>query len=109
MANVGNFINQFQQFNASSVKIRQLESEDSKIKNHQIKKRDTGLSGKIKFKNVTFAYDGDRVLKNINFSANAGDTIAIVGPTGSGKSTTLYATLGELSKPNVNIVTVEEN
>ncbi|MDE8719105.1 ATPase, T2SS/T4P/T4SS family, partial [[Eubacterium] siraeum] len=29
-------------------------------------------------------------------------------PTGSGKSTTLYATLGELSKPNVNIVTVED-
>ena len=32
----------------------------------------------------------------------------VTGPTGSGKSTTLYATLGELSKPNVNIVTVED-
>lgn len=34
--------------------------------------------------------------------------ILVTGPTGSGKSTTLYATLGELSKPNVNIVTVED-
>ncbi len=32
----------------------------------------------------------------------------VTGPTGSGKSTTLYATLGELSKPNVNIQTVED-
>ena len=32
----------------------------------------------------------------------------VTGPTGSGKSTPLYATLGELSKPNVNIVTVED-
>ena len=32
----------------------------------------------------------------------------VTGPTGSGKSTTLYATLGELSRPNVNIVTVED-
>ncbi|MDE7234789.1 MAG: Flp pilus assembly complex ATPase component TadA, partial [Ruminiclostridium sp.] len=32
----------------------------------------------------------------------------VTGPTGSGKSTTLYATLGELSKPNVNIVTDED-
>ncbi len=34
--------------------------------------------------------------------------ILVTGPTGSGKSTTLYATLSELSRPNVNIVTVED-
>ncbi len=34
--------------------------------------------------------------------------ILVTGPTGSGKSTTLYAALGELSKPNVNVVTVED-
>ncbi|MCL1881911.1 MAG: GspE/PulE family protein [Oscillospiraceae bacterium] len=32
----------------------------------------------------------------------------VTGPTGSGKSTTLYATLGELSKPNINVVTCED-
>ena len=34
--------------------------------------------------------------------------VLVTGPTGSGKSTTLYAALGELSKPNVNVVTVED-
>ncbi|WP_223700092.1 ABC transporter ATP-binding protein [Sutcliffiella deserti] len=43
--------------------------------------------GEIEFKNVTFSYDGKRdVLKNISFKANPGETIALVGHTGSGKS-----------------------
>ncbi|WP_246939663.1 ABC transporter ATP-binding protein [Bacillus pinisoli] len=43
--------------------------------------------GKIEFKNVSFSYDGKRdVLKNISFVANPGETIALVGHTGSGKS-----------------------
>lgn len=42
---------------------------------------------KIEFKNVTFSYDGERdVLKNISFVANPGETVALVGHTGSGKS-----------------------
>lgn len=43
--------------------------------------------GKIEFKNVTFAYDNEHnVLKNINFTANPGETVALIGHTGSGKS-----------------------
>ena len=43
--------------------------------------------GKIEFKNLTFSYDGQRdVLKNITFTANPGETVALVGHTGSGKS-----------------------
>jgi ATP-binding cassette, subfamily B, multidrug efflux pump len=43
--------------------------------------------GKIEFKNLTFSYDGQRdVLKNISFTANPGETVALVGHTGSGKS-----------------------
>ena len=43
--------------------------------------------GKIEFRNVTFSYDGKMdVLKNISFTANAGETVALVGHTGSGKS-----------------------
>ena len=44
-------------------------------------------AGKIEFKNVSFSYDGKRdVLKNISFTANPGETVALVGHTGSGKS-----------------------
>ena len=43
--------------------------------------------GKIEFKNVTFSYDGQTdVLKNISFTAEPGETVALVGHTGSGKS-----------------------
>lgn len=43
--------------------------------------------GKIEFKDVSFSYDGKRdVLKNISFTANPGETVALVGHTGSGKS-----------------------
>jgi len=46
------------------------------------------LKGDIEFKNVTFQYiDGEKVLKNFNLSVKAGETIALVGETGSGKST----------------------
>jgi subfamily B ATP-binding cassette protein MsbA len=41
----------------------------------------------IEFKNVSFAYDSDRVLKNIDLSIKKGKTIALVGPSGGGKST----------------------
>jgi ATP-binding cassette, subfamily B, multidrug efflux pump len=43
--------------------------------------------GKIEFKNLSFSYDGKRdVLKDITFTANPGETVALVGHTGSGKS-----------------------
>lgn len=53
-------------------------------------KAPTGLpevKGQIEFKNVTFAYDDKNyVLKNVSFTANPGETIAIVGATGAGKT-----------------------
>ena len=46
------------------------------------------ILGDVKFVNVGFAYDDERpVLKNISLHASAGQTIALVGPTGAGKST----------------------
>ena len=46
------------------------------------------LRGDIRFNNVSFGYEPDRpILKNINLEIQAGETIAIVGPTGAGKTT----------------------
>ena len=45
-------------------------------------------SGTIEFRNVSFGYESDRrILHNVSFTAASGSTTAIVGPTGSGKST----------------------
>lgn len=46
--------------------------------------------GKIEFKNLSFSYDGQiEVLKNVSFTVNPGETIAIVGHTGSGKTSVI--------------------
>ncbi|MCR3955910.1 MAG: ABC transporter ATP-binding protein/permease [Gudongella sp.] len=46
------------------------------------------ISGEIEFENVSFSYDGSKdVLHNISFQVKKGDTVAIMGPTGAGKST----------------------
>ncbi|MFO8148254.1 MAG: ATP-binding cassette domain-containing protein, partial [Gillisia sp.] len=48
------------------------------------------LTGVIEFQNVHFGYDeGEEVLKGVSFKANAGETIAIVGSTGAGKTTVI--------------------
>lgn len=52
---------------------------------------DTPIAGKIEFKNVSFTYDDTNItaLKNISFTIEEGQTVAILGKTGSGKSTIL--------------------
>lgn len=46
------------------------------------------IKGEVNFQNVCFSYeDGVQILNNVNFTAKPGDTYAIVGPTGAGKST----------------------
>ncbi|MGO3410819.1 MAG: ABC transporter ATP-binding protein [Leuconostoc falkenbergense] len=46
--------------------------------------------GKIEFKHVNFSYDGQhQILKDLTFTANPGETVALVGHTGSGKSSTI--------------------
>lgn len=46
------------------------------------------IKGKVEFKNVSFSYEeGQKILNNVNFTANVGESYAIVGPTGAGKTT----------------------
>ena len=72
---------------ASSERIFKLLDNDTFVKNPEKPVKINSVSGKIDFKNVWFAYnDEDYVLKDISFSINPGETIAIVGHTGAGKT-----------------------
>ncbi len=69
------------------------------------------LEGKIEFNNLSFAYtDENYVLKNVSFTVNPGETVAIVGHTGSGKTTIIsllnslyHPQKGEIKIDNINI------
>ncbi|MEK5443029.1 ABC transporter ATP-binding protein [Fredinandcohnia sp. FSL W7-1320] len=73
--------------------------------------------GEIEFKNVSFSYDGKRdVLKNISFTAKQGETVALVGHTGSGKSSIINLLMrfydierGEILIDGHSIISYENN
>jgi len=64
--------------------------------------------GDINFINVSFSYDGEKSpLKNINLNIKRGETVALVGSTGSGK-TTLVNLLARFYKPSSGKITIDE-
>lgn len=74
---------------ASSERIFNVLDTENKVTDPEDPKHIDNPKGSITFKNVWFSYNKDEetVLKNVCFEANAGETIAIVGATGAGKST----------------------
>jgi ATP-binding cassette, subfamily B, multidrug efflux pump len=68
------------------------------------------VTGTVKFENVTFRYfgGGEPVLKNVSFTANPGETIALLGATGSGK-TTIINLLPRFYDPSEGKITVDDH
>jgi len=66
------------------------------------------LSGRVEFRDVSFGYDSRTVLDGINFSAEPGQTVAIVGLTGAGK-TTLVSLLARFYDPTTGQVRVDDH
>ena len=113
----GWIINDAQRFAASGEKLIELWKAETKIDNviNDIKRENN--SGVIEFNNVSFSYNGEEpVLKNINLKVNPGETIGIIGPTGSGKSTLINllcrfydCTEGSITMDGVNLKDIELN
>lgn len=67
---------------------------------------ETDLNGDIKFENVSFDYgDGQQILNNLSFTIKSGETVAIMGPTGSGKSSVVHL-LTRLYDVSSGIITI---
>lgn len=77
---------------ASSERIFELLDTPEQLPDHNPSHPGFKIKGEVEFKNVWFAYnDNNFILKNINFSLQEGESLAIVGTTGSGKSTLINA------------------
>jgi ATP-binding cassette subfamily B protein len=96
---LGWVINIFQRGTASLVRINEILSEQPEIADiasgagvspvspGEGARLSTDFLGEVEFRNLNFAYNGTSVLKDINLRIPAGSSLAIVGPTGSGKTT----------------------
>jgi ATP-binding cassette subfamily B protein len=87
---LGWVINIFQRGTASMGRINQILSSTSEITDDRVAadlSATTELAGDIQFRNLSFHYGGTTVLQEINLHIPAGGSLAIVGPTGAGKTT----------------------
>lgn len=93
MRQMGNIMNEFQRFSAASQKVMEIYYSEPKIKDSQdAVPHPERFDGKIEFQDVSFQYeDGDLpVLHDISFTAEPGQTIAIMGETGCGKTSLIH-------------------
>ncbi len=95
-----------QQADASQSRINEFLNEKPEIKNHSV--GTSKIGGSIRFKEVSFTYDDTNItaLKNISFELNQGETMAILGKTGAGKST-IVNLIARLYDPNNGKITID--
>lgn len=106
MRSAGHLINDSQRFIASSAKIRELLETQTKIKNIAKIEERPRIKGDVEFKNVSFSYGDTDALKKVSFKVKAGQTIGIIGHTGSGKST-LINLLARFYEPGIGTILID--
>jgi ATP-binding cassette, subfamily B, multidrug efflux pump len=83
---LGWVVNIFQRGTASVIRLNEILQEQPEIKDEP-KAHALAVKGEIEFRRLNFAYDGKAVLRDVNLKIPAGTSMAIVGPTGAGKTT----------------------
>ncbi len=88
MRNLGTYVNDFHRFMASAGKVIEIYYEAPRIVDRvDAAENKEKLRGDIEFRNVTFSIGDKKILDNVSFRINAGETVVIMGETGSGKTT----------------------
>ena len=90
MIALGWVTNLWQQGRASMERLDQILNTRPQISDPPQPVTPEAIAGEVEFRNVTFAYDGTPVLRGITLRIPPGRTVAIVGPTGAGKSTLVH-------------------
>lgn len=85
--NLSNFYNQIITNIAGAERIFEIIDTEPEIVDGKEAMELPEIEGEVIFENVSFGYEEEKVLDNVSFKINPGETIAIVGPTGAGKST----------------------
>lgn len=108
--NIGGLVNMMSQNRASMDKIFNILKRKPQITSMENSYNPDKVKGEIEFKNVSFRYNEEEVLKKINLKIPAGSTVAIMGETGCGKSSILSligrhydVSSGELLIDGVNV------
>ena len=109
MRMLGELIDLLSRNNASAKKIFEIMDREPEIKSKKECYKSDDVKGDITFDNVSFKYNDEFVLKNINLDIKAGSTVAIMGTTGSGKSTliNLIGRYYDLSEGSIKIDNVD--
>jgi ATP-binding cassette subfamily B protein len=89
LGQLGFIVSLLAQASASAERIFEILDAESDVKEKPNALNLENIAGDVEFRNVTFRYfnSGDAVLKNVSFSVKAGQTVALLGSTGSGKTT----------------------
>ena len=89
MAQFGQIINMYQQTLASAERVFGLMDAPGRLDEATGAPDLSVRDGTVEYEDVTFGYNDEPVLEDVSFTASGGDTVALVGPTGAGKSTAL--------------------
>jgi len=108
MAMLGMIITQMSQASASAGRIFEILDAESEVKDKPGAIVLPAVEGHVVFENVTFRYfaSGEPVLKDIDFQVKAGQTVALLGATGSGK-TTIINLLPRFYDPSQGYITID--